>query len=685
MQKNLKVIQGGYKDCASACLLSIIRYYKGNISKEELSYLINTSSKGTSAYFMIEGVKKIGFDGYGIKLTCDEIFKDDILLPCIVHVKSNNYYHFIVIYKILSKSNKIKVMDPAYGFITLSKKEFNDIYLGNTLIFYPVKPVVNNNEKINSFEFIKDYCLSSKKTIIQLIILSILTVIFTMIYSLYLKIIIDYLIKFKDIKYLYFTTIIFVIVILLKNIFTFIRNKILINFKFYLSKNLTLNIVKHILYLPYRYVKSKPVGEITSRLEETESVKDLICDCVLSLFIDLMIIVISIFLLMFINIKLFLIILMVLLLYTLISCLINTTYNKKIYDSMNANAEYNSYLIESINNYSSIKNLSITNNVYRKLEVKYIALLNKIRALETLFNRSSNIKDIILDIGLVLSLAFGSYLIIKSKLTIGDLVAFNTLAIYFIEPIKSIINKYPDFKHSSLSLERIKDFTGVKEEPVNNLNKKCVSGDIVVNNLSYSYNNIDYIFNNINISIKKNSSFLIYGKSGGGKSTFIKVLLKYLDNYSGDIFIGDKNLKDIKHEVVQNSLTYVSQDENLFNDTLINNITSLRKVSEEDYEEILRITKVNEIRNKKKFRDLFLIEENGFNLSGGERQKIVLARSLLKRSNILVLDEALSEVGIDEEKEILNNIKASFRSTTLIYISHKEEIKSIFENKYKLC
>jgi ATP-binding cassette subfamily B protein len=188
--------------------------------------------------------------------------------------------------------------------------------------------------------------------------------------------------------------------------------------------------------------------------------------------------------------------------------------------------------------------------------------------------------------------------------------------------------------------------------------------------------------NNINLNIKKGDKFLIYGKSGNGKSTLMKILLKYFDEYKGIIKINDINLKDISRDTIRNSFSYVSQNEILLSDTIKNNIVLKRDISDKKYNEIIKICKVNEIIDKKPLRGNFLIEEDGFNLSGGERQKIILARGLLKKFNILILDEALSEVGLEEELKIMKEIFKKYSDKTIIYISHKKEIISYFEKKY---
>ena len=153
----------------------------------------------------------------------------------------------------------------------------------------------------------------------------------------------------------------------------------------------------------------------------------------------------------------------------------------------------------------------------------------------------------------------------------------------------------------------------------------------------------------MDIKIKYGSKFLIHGNSGIGKSTIMKILMKYLNEYEGNIYLGKQNLKDISHDNISNNITYVSQNSYINNDTFENNIIYGRNIDRNKFEKVLEVCNLKKLRDKNKLRNNFMIEENGFNISGGERQKIILARSILSDFNYLILDESLSEVGYKEE------------------------------------
>lgn len=277
----------------------------------------------------------------------------------------------------------------------------------------------------------------------------------------------------------------------------------------------------------------------------------------------------------------------------------------------------------------------------------------------------------------------GCIFINKNIFTLGSFVLFQAIVIYFINPIKTILDLSESIDYLKNIYKRINDLLLIKDSKDKETNE-IIDGNISIRNLSYSPNNIDFIFKNVSFDIVNRSKFLLYGSSGNGKSTIMKILLKYLKEYKGEIYIGDLNIKDINSNVISNSFTYVSQNNYIINDTLKNNIIYHRNISNEEYEKMINICNLNILRSRSILRDNYVIEDNGFNISGGEKQKILLARSLLKNSNYIILDEALSEVSFDEEKEILDKIFEFYSDKTIIYVSHKKEIIDLFKKKYKL-
>lgn len=165
---------------------------------------------------------------------------------------------------------------------------------------------------------------------------------------------------------------------------------------------------------------------------------------------------------------------------------------------------------------------------------------------------------------------------------------------------------------------------------------------------------------------------MLNGKSGCGKSTICQLLQKNYMPMNGSIYIGENNILDINIATIRSKIVYVGQKENLFSDTLINNILCYQKMDHQKFTEVCKICLLEQLVNKKAFRYDFGIDINNSNISGGEKQRIILARALYRDSEILILDEALSEVDYDLERKIIINLKQYYPKKTLIYITHKQ-------------
>lgn len=681
MDKKLIVKQNGLKDCGPSCLLSIMKYYGVEASHEEVSFILKTNINGTNALNIINGSKTFGFDGFGIKYSYDEIINNNISFPIICHVNKNNLYHFIVVYNV--KKDYLIVMDPSSSIHKLHKEDFKKMYLGVSLVIYPIKKINNLSPQKELKEHIINCLYLERKNIIKLLILSFITIVLSTISNYFTLSIIDYIVPNYTLNLLVKISIIFLIISITKSILNYIKNKSLITLENNISKNINNEVIRKLFNLPYLFFKNKSTGEIISRINDLKLFKELFSQIILNISNYIIMILISLSILLIINTKLFIIFLIEMILYFIIVISYKRIYRVKTEEVLESESVYNKILNESIYGYESNRNINMINNSIKKIEISYISYLLKVKNLSSLLNNQNLLKDLLVDTTEIISLVLSAILIVNKNITTGEFILFNTLSYYFTEPIKNILDLEPNINLLKNVYRRLYDLLITREES-SSQNEIELNGDIKIINLYYSQDGYNNIFENIQINIPFKSKYLIYGNSGNGKSTLIKILLKYLNDYKGNIFIGNLNLKDIDRNTISNNFTYVSQNSYLNNDTLINNIIYGRDISLENYEEMIDICNLDNFRNSKKLRNNFLIEEDGFNISGGERQKVILARSLLKSSNYIILDEALSEVGIDEEKEIIKKIFKKFSDKTIIYISHKEEIIKEFNQKYKL-
>lgn len=665
-----RIQQEGFKDCGPACLLMIIEHYHGYVSIDQLKEMCKTDKFGTTAYHLIEASKKCGFEAYGVKCELKDLSKENIILPCIAHVIINNSYnHYVVIEKIDYKSKRIKVKDPLGKTKYYTYDELAKIFSNILLYMYPIKPIIRN-KKHSLLPFIMHVIQPSTKELKQIVIISIFITIFSIITTFYMQNMIDNVISDKS--KIIFIFILFFLCYLLKIISDFFRNKINILINQKIDLNLTYDSFKQIIYLPYHYYRNNTTGEIISKISDLEIVRQVISKVALSMFIDLPLTFIALITMYFINSTLFFVSLIILLLYVLIMLLFKVPFQNQIDESQQAKASAISYMVESINGFESVKGCNMENKVVHIFEKKYTRLLRKLFRFDNCYNYQYILKEFVNDIGFIVIILIGILLVMDSKLTIGQLITFQCLLGYFLEPIRNVIDLDSSIKQSYLAIKKVLNL--YHQEDSQSIINKSMTGDIVIKNLSYTFDDVHKVLQNINLTIKEGSKVMVIGESGSGKSTLFKMLKKYYTVNRDQIYIGGIDVNDYQIS----DMVYVSQNEVLFTDTVLNNIGN------NDIKAVAKLCLVDDIIRKSPLGYNTLIEENGFNLSGGEKQRIVLARAISNPFSSLIIDEGLNQVDVNMERVILKNLFQKFKNKTIIFISHRLDNMDIFEQVIKL-
>lgn len=681
MKKKLIVYQNGIKECGSACLLSVIRYYGGNIELSKLVELTDTSRNGTNFYNMKIAAQQLGLSAKGYKVD-DVKLLNNIREPFIIQVVKDNCEHFVVVYKFTE--DKVVIMDPGKGKISLKFNDFCNVFSGNILLLEPYKPLVNlksNNKIVN---LLIPLLFRNKKIIINLFFLTIIITLLICLYSFYFQVMIDKALGTSSINLLVIAGI-FMLIIIIKNLASYIRNYLLIDFNKKLDLSLLTNTFNNILLLPYNYYRNKTTGEVISRLNDLGQVKNLISKVIVTLFLDMFVILAGGIILYIINSKLFIYGIIIGMLYLIVFIIFKSITKKMIAINQENNAKLNSLMIESISGFETIKGLNLEREFSYKVENEYMKMLDGVVYLNRISNMEMFVKDLAEGIGLVLITYVGCNLIGLGELTIGGLITFNSLIIYFLNPIRNIIETSRDYFFVSSSIRRANDLLEVECEKLEDVkNKLEVKGDITFINLNYSFNNKEYILKDINLKFKSGKKILILGKSGSGKSTLLKILYKYHNINRNKVLIGDYDLCDYSLASIRSEIGYISQNEVVFTDTIRNNIILDRNIKYKDFLEVCKLTCVNEIVVDRLLGYDTLLEENAINISGGQRQRIILARMLLKKFKILLIDEGLNQIDINMERRILKNIFNRYQDKTIIIVSHRMDNMDLYDSVIKM-
>lgn len=664
----MKIVrQQDEKDCGVCSLLSIIRHYKGNVPLEQLRLDARTNNEGTTALNLVLASQKYGFDAVGMKV---ENVNDIKRLPAIAHLNlEKGYSHYVVVEKITK--DKIILMDPAKGRVVKFLWKFQKEWSGVVLIFYPKQKIIVLKNEVTLFTILKKIFVSEKNLIKIIVLVSFLLTIFTIALGYYFQMFNSLYLSKYPINYLKVLVLVFAIFTCFKLFLTYYRSYL----ENHLNKNIdcliTSDFLKHLFSLPLNVINSRKSGEILSRVNELTSIKGLITEIFITYTLDFLLVVITTFLLISISSKLFLILFLTTIVYLFIGIMTKKSIFEKAYQNISIESEFNNTILENIKMINSIKNLDAVDDTLKNIERKLAHYLYDTYKVNIILNKINIFKVSCYEIGFFLINTFGFYFVYEGIINIVDLITFNTLLNLYFEPLKNIVDSIPKYSFMKASITKINDFLSVDIEK---LGKKNVTRgyDISINNLSYSYNKYQNVLKNVNLNINEGQFVLLQGASGSGKSTLCSILNKYITDYSGDILFGTMNYKDLSIKTIRDNIVYVGQNENIFTGSIKENITFGHEVSDLDFNKVCNICKVDDIAYKKTFRYESLIGSDEGNISGGEKQRIILARAVLKDFNVLILDEALSEVDIKLELEILKNIRDNYKDKTIIYISHKK-------------
>lgn len=663
VRKNVEVIQEEKSDCGVSCLLSIIKYYGGDESLENLRISSLTTDEGVSAYNLIECAKQYGFDCIGIK----EKNIDKLNLPCIAHLKINNTLsHFVVIYE--HNASSVIIMDPAVGLIKEGKSIFESKFTGVVISLYPKEKLMKKKIKNILWQNIFKELKKSKWSLILIIILNLIFVLLSIVYSNYIQ-----LLNITNPK----SVILFIIIIIILKLIEYEIAKITLKLDAKVGKSITSNFFDYIFSLPLRILHLKNSGEIVKRVCELDEVKSMISNTFIQAVLSSIYIFNMLFAISIINLKLCFIIFVFCLL-VIIFCIkkykkLKFTFDNYIYES----TKYNVLLQDTISSISSIKHMNQEQSYSEKLSDAYNEFITSYKIANITLSKIDLMKNIMLGIMEFLVISVMLFGISKGNYFIQDILIIQLLLNFLLTSFNSMLGVLPTFILESKIVRKVNEFYNINVE--NNGGDNFENGDIKFSNVTFSYNNYENTIEKITFEIEKGSHVTLNGVSGSGKSTLMRLLNREYDDYSGKIMIGSKEIRNIEKHDYAEHIIYSSQNEEFINGTIKENILFERKIPDEDFNKIINICLLDKVIKKYPLGFDTYISSQINPLSGGEKNLVILARTLIEHKDIYILDEVLSELNYEKEIEVLKNIDRNIKST-IIYISHKKSniFKEVF-------
>ncbi|MGT2728526.1 peptide cleavage/export ABC transporter ComA [Streptococcus phocae subsp. salmonis] len=671
------------RDCGVASLAMVFGYYGSYYSLATLRELAKTTQEGTTAFGLVKVAEGEGFETRAIRADMT-LFDEDIIYPFIAHVvKNGNLMHYYVVTGCDKKTIHIADPDPSVKMIKMPRERFEKEWTGVSIFIAPTPSYKVHKEQKDSLLSFLPILSRQRGLIVNIVVATLLVTLINIIGSYYLQSIIDTYIPEQVKNTLSIVSVGLVIVYILQQLIAYAQEYLLLVLGQRLSIDVILSYIKHVFHLPMSFFATRRTGEIVSRFTDANSIIDALASTILSIFLDVSIIIIVSIVLFSQNINLFFISLLALPIYTVIILSFMKPFERMNQETMEANATLSSSIIEDINGIETIKSLTSEKQRYQKIDKEFVDYLKKSFAYGKAESTQKTLKKLAQLLLNVAVLWMGSNLVMDNKMSLGQLITYNSLLAYFTNPLENLINLQTKLQTAKVANNRLNEVYLVKSEFEEAKTVRDLSnfkGNLTFKNVSYRYGYGKDVLTDIDLNLKSGSKVSFVGISGSGKTTLAKMLVNFFSPTKGEMLLDDVNLEDIDKESLRRYINYLPQQPYVFNGTILDNLLLGAKEGTTQ-EDIFRAVQIAEIKSDIEAMPLNYQTEltsDGSGISGGQRQRIALARALLTDSPILILDEATSNLDVLTEKKIIDNLMALDK--TLIFIAHRLTISERTEH-----
>ena len=667
-------------DCGPTCLRIVAKFYGLNFNLQTLRNYSEVNKDGVSLLGISNAAEKIGFRTTGALIEASEI--KNVNLPIIIHWGQK---HFVVLYKI--KNNKYYISDPAKSLISYHEKDFLKYWIGNkatnqgiALLLNPTQKLFEQENETSSevkWSMVLGYLSAHKKLVIQLILGLTVGSLLLLIAPFLTQSIVDIGINTKNLSFIYIIMIAQIMLIFGRTSIDFIRAWILLHLSTRVNVAILTDFLIKLMKLPISYFDTKMTGDLMQRMNDQHRIEDFLTGSALnSLFSIFNLIIFSIALASF-DITIFLVVIGTSILYFLWVILFLKRRRILNYKSFEVSSKNQSSLIQLINGMQEIK----LNNYEKqkrwewehiqarlfKINIKTLSLSQIQQGGATCINELSNVFVTLLS----------AKAVIDGHITLGGMVAVQYIIGQLNNPIQQFINFSQSYQDAKISLERLNEIYQIPDEESTETEFELdlpKSKDIFIKNLTFKYPGAgnEPVLKNINIKIPQGKITAIVGMSGSGKTTILKLLLRFYNPLNGEINIGGHNINRISFKTWRSECGIVMQDGFIFSDTIKKNIApGSENIDKNKLELALKISNINDFVETLPLGLDTKIGAEGNGISQGQKQRILIARSVYKNPEYIFFDEATNALDANNEKIIMENLDSFFKDRTVVIVAHR--------------
>jgi ATP-binding cassette, subfamily B, bacterial HlyB/CyaB len=516
-----------------------------------------------------------------------------------------------------------------------------------------------------------------RKVLIEVLIASFVVQLFALANPLVTQLIIDKVLVQNSIGTLNVLGILLVGVAIFEALLTSFRTYLFVDTTNRIDLALGAEVIDHLLRLPLRYFEKRPVGELGTRVNELENIRQFLTGTALTVVLDAVFSVVYIAVMVFYSWLLTIVALSTVPLFALMTLLVSPIIRRQTRLKAERNAETQSYLVEVVSGIQTVKaqNIELKSRwQWQERYARYVSAgFNAVITSTTAGAMSSFLNKL----SSLLLLWVGAYLVLQGTLTLGQLIAFRIIAGYTTSPLLRLIQLWQNFQETALSLERLADILDhpqeVSPEDRTNIPLPPIVGAVKYRDVSFCFKeNGPLQLQNVSLEIEPGTFVGVVGQSGSGKSTLMKLLMRLYEPKSGQILLDDYDVSKVELYSLRQQVGMVLQDSLLFDGTVQENIALTRPdATAEEIVEAARVAYAHEFIMQLPQGYNTRVGERGSALSGGQRQRIAIARTVLQNPRLLVLDEATSALDYLAERQVSENLAQVFQDRTVFFITHR--------------
>jgi ATP-binding cassette subfamily B protein len=676
-------------DCGPTCLRMIAKYYGRNYKTQTLRNYCEINREGVSLLGISDACEKIGFRSLGAKLTMDQLKEAE--LPCILYWRQN---HFVVLYKI--KGSNYYLADPAAGLITISEADFKQYWLvseegceGIALLLSPTPNFYEQeDEKDNKIKwsFLFNYLITYRKLVIQLLMGLGIGSILQLITPFLTQSIVDIGINTRNLSFIYIILIAQIALIIGRVSVDFIRSWILLHISTRVNISILTDFLIKLMKLPMSFFDTKMTGDIMQRMNDQRNIQTFLTGSALSTIFSLFNLLVFSIILAYYNTSVFVVFAISSTLYTLWIVLFLSRRRALNYKSFDVSAKNQSSIVQLISGMQEIK----LNNCEQqkrwewehiqarlfKFNVKTLVLTQYQQGGATFINEGKNI----------LITFLSAQAVINGQLTLGAMVAIQYIVGQLSSPIEQLLSFIQGFQDAKISLERLNEIHMMDdEEPVNRDFNHLLPDNksLSITNLTFRYPGAgnEPVLENIDMKIPQGKTTAIVGMSGSGKTTILKLLLRFYEPQKGEIKVGDQSINNIGFKAWRGQCGVVMQDGFIFSDSIEKNIAVGDEYTDKDkLHNAIKVANIQDFIDELPLGLNTKIGAEGNGISQGQRQRMLIARAVYKNPQYIFFDEATNSLDANNERIIMDNLAEFFKGRTVVVVAHRLSTVSNADN-----